>query len=250
MSNSTVFILLLLFTVFIPSGSSGADSNTFVIDTMAASGYVAFIVNSQPKEEKDNNSGPNPDVKKCSCKGTGKITHGDGHKTECPYHGDSGSLPPEPTDQTSEPLATKCQCDSTANGTVCNCIAVNGKCYCEKYSYKKKAKTAPASPSLPVKSKQILYFTADWCGPCQSFKSRIPILKEAGYTCSTSEDADIRIVDVDTDPDGLYAKYGDRSAIPAFFLIKNGKRVSKIVGLGDVGNQRPVDQISNMWNEN
>lgn len=31
--------------------------------------------------------GPNEDPDKCVCKGTGVITHGDGHKTSCPYHG-------------------------------------------------------------------------------------------------------------------------------------------------------------------
>lgn len=34
---------------------------------------------------------PHPDVDKCPCKGTGFITHGDGHKTECPYHGEDAS---------------------------------------------------------------------------------------------------------------------------------------------------------------
>ena len=31
--------------------------------------------------------GPDPDPKKCICKGSGIIVHGDGHKTICPYHG-------------------------------------------------------------------------------------------------------------------------------------------------------------------
>lgn len=31
--------------------------------------------------------GPDEDPAKCICKGTGVITHGDGHKTSCPYHG-------------------------------------------------------------------------------------------------------------------------------------------------------------------
>ena len=31
--------------------------------------------------------GPDPDPKKCICKGTGIITHGDGHTSPCPYHG-------------------------------------------------------------------------------------------------------------------------------------------------------------------
>lgn len=30
---------------------------------------------------------PDPDPKKCICKGTGVIVHGDGHKTPCEYHG-------------------------------------------------------------------------------------------------------------------------------------------------------------------
>ena len=29
---------------------------------------------------------PDPDADKCACKGTGKIVHGDGHSTPCPYH--------------------------------------------------------------------------------------------------------------------------------------------------------------------
>lgn len=30
--------------------------------------------------------GPNPDISKCICKGTGIIVQGDGHKTPCPFH--------------------------------------------------------------------------------------------------------------------------------------------------------------------
>jgi hypothetical protein len=30
--------------------------------------------------------GPNPDVSKCICRGSGIIVQGDGHKTPCPYH--------------------------------------------------------------------------------------------------------------------------------------------------------------------
>lgn len=31
--------------------------------------------------------GPDKDVSKCICKGTGVIVQGDGHKTICPFHG-------------------------------------------------------------------------------------------------------------------------------------------------------------------
>ena len=32
--------------------------------------------------------GIDPDPDKCICGGSGWITHGDGHKTKCPYHGE------------------------------------------------------------------------------------------------------------------------------------------------------------------
>jgi hypothetical protein len=35
--------------------------------------------------------GPHPDADKCICGGSGWITHGDGHKTACPYHGSKKS---------------------------------------------------------------------------------------------------------------------------------------------------------------
>jgi len=34
----------------------------------------------------DENLKPDPDADKCACKGTGKIVHGDGHSTPCPFH--------------------------------------------------------------------------------------------------------------------------------------------------------------------
>ena len=38
--------------------------------------------------------GPHEDPKKCVCGGSGKITHGDGHTTPCPFH--SGKNQTEP----------------------------------------------------------------------------------------------------------------------------------------------------------
>ena len=43
-----------------------------------------FVINPNPKP--DDIVGPNPDVTKCICKGTGIIVQGDGHKTPCPFH--------------------------------------------------------------------------------------------------------------------------------------------------------------------
>jgi hypothetical protein len=41
-----------------------------------------FIVAPKP----DDIIGPDPDPKKCACKGTGIIVHGDDHETPCPFH--------------------------------------------------------------------------------------------------------------------------------------------------------------------
>ncbi len=53
-------------------------------------------------------SGPDPDVKKCICKGTGKIVQGDGHVSPCPYHG-SGDVEycPEPESPSYSPAPKK-----------------------------------------------------------------------------------------------------------------------------------------------
>ena len=42
-----------------------------------------FLVSPVPD---DKPLGPDPDPEKCACKGTGKIVHGDGHVTSCPFH--------------------------------------------------------------------------------------------------------------------------------------------------------------------
>lgn len=41
---------------------------------------------SKPQPKPDNIVGPDPDINKCICRGTGIIVHGDDHKTPCPFH--------------------------------------------------------------------------------------------------------------------------------------------------------------------
>lgn len=50
-------------------------------------------VNPEPNPKPVVPLGPDPDVKKCICKGTGKIIQGDGHTTNCPYHSVSMDIP-------------------------------------------------------------------------------------------------------------------------------------------------------------
>lgn len=58
---------------------------------------------------------PNEDPKKCPCKGTGAITHGDGHKTPCPFH--SKQDPPLVKIQD-----FTCQCETKCGCNPCKCF--------------------------------------------------------------------------------------------------------------------------------
>jgi len=91
---------------------------------------------------------PNEDPDKCPCKGTGKITHGDGHKTDCPFHGNQDStsdaeLPVCPLNAEGEPVH-KCKCDT--DETYCNCEEVYGKCSCTARGPSTKRQDSDESP--------------------------------------------------------------------------------------------------------
>tara|TARA_B100001094_G_scaffold55403_1_gene50946 strand:+ start:591 stop:971 length:381 start_codon:yes stop_codon:yes gene_type:complete len=83
-------LLALLFSVKNGSYSRNTLTNDEV-DTIINQIEEAFdlaeeeILNTKPSPD-DKPNGPDPDVDKCICKGTGIITHGDGHTTDCPYH--------------------------------------------------------------------------------------------------------------------------------------------------------------------
>ncbi len=44
-------------------------------------------VKPNPTPDPDKPKAPDPDPSKCICGGTGEIVQGDGHITQCPYHG-------------------------------------------------------------------------------------------------------------------------------------------------------------------
>ena len=91
-------------------------------DHLRNEGYVAFVVNETKHETPDTTPQPHPDADKCACKGTGIITHGDGHTTPCPYH--------EKEDEEEGERKWRCQCDTKR--TYCNCKNAHGQCDCKK----------------------------------------------------------------------------------------------------------------------
>jgi thioredoxin 1 len=68
--------------------------------------------------------------------------------------------------------------------------------------------------------KEILYFSAPWCGPCRNFK---PIME------SVSNSIPVRFINVDENPQ-LAAQYSVRS-VPMLVFLKNGQEADKSVGV-------------------
>ena len=65
------------------------------------------------------------------------------------------------------------------------------------------------------------YFSATWCGPCQTFK---PIMNEI-----KSEGHYVEFIDVDENNE-LASKYGIRS-VPTVVVEENGVEVDRVVGM-------------------
>ena len=80
--------------------------------------------------------------------------------------------------------------------------------------------------------KKILYFSAAWCGPCQTLG---PIIE------SLSGQINYEKIDVDNNQD-LSIKYGVRN-IPTLVLVENGEVVSRLVGV------QSKEQILNFYNK-
>ena len=79
--------------------------------------------------------------------------------------------------------------------------------------------------------KQILYFSAPWCGPCKMLG---PIME------SLSGQINYKKINVDNKQD-LSIKYGVRN-VPTLVLLENGEVVGKLSGL------QQKQQILNFYN--
>jgi hypothetical protein len=133
---------IVLGAVFLLFGASGCGQsilgNVDIVDIVDTTDWsptisVSLAMATLDSVTPDTAPEPDPDPAKCPCKGTGVITHGDGHKTPCPYHGED-----------SEPdVPHRCQCDTRK--TYCNCVAAYGKCSCNAEA----AGSAPASQPSP-----------------------------------------------------------------------------------------------------
>ena len=69
--------------------------------------------------------------------------------------------------------------------------------------------------------RHVLYFTADWCNPCQRTRPITDELKREGLV-------DFLYVDVDTELN-LAEQFGIKS-IPTYVLIEDGKEIKRMNG--------------------
>lgn len=135
-----------------------------------------------------------------------------------------------------EPI-TKCTCNGTKQiRTGDNRIL---PCPCDNCTCKK------GTGDLEKPNKQILYFGAEWCGPCLSFtKNELPKLIEEGFTDNLlGENSNIYKIDIDKNPE-LYRKYGRGRPLPLFIKIENGVEVKY------VNNTRfaaTADSVRQLW---
>ena len=79
--------------------------------------------------------------------------------------------------------------------------------------------------------KQILYFTAAWCGPCKMLAPRMEKL---------SNQINYRKIDIDKNST-ISSQYGIRS-VPTLVLLENGVVKNKLVGL------KSEQEILNFYN--
>ena len=79
--------------------------------------------------------------------------------------------------------------------------------------------------------KEILYFSASWCGPCKNFK---PIME------NVSNSIPVRFINVDENPQ-LAAQYNVRS-VPMLVFLKNGQEADKTIGV------LTESQVKEKWN--
>ena len=126
-------VICLFFGIFPPIKSEISSRNSLTndeVNTIIKKTSDAFdlaektVLKIDPVPD-DEPNGPHPDASKCICRGTGKITHGDGHQTDCPYHGKNNKPEPNNTDK-----CAGCKCDTKR--TYCNCVEAYGKCSCKK----------------------------------------------------------------------------------------------------------------------
>lgn len=84
-------------------------------------------------------------------------------------------------------------------------------------------------PKPAERSFRVLFFSAVWCGPCQSVKSDFDWLRRSGWTIGSGSSNHIQTVDVDRDPREWGRWRGRDNVVPLAVLIRDGREVRRII---------------------
>lgn len=96
------------------------------------------------------------------------------------------------------------------------------------------------------KNVNLVYFGAEWCGPCRTFKANVlPKLKEK-FSVGRDKTHDIIILDYDEDRD--LAEIYNVKSVPSFFIIKKRKIVRKWVG--NIYKAKEIESILKSYRKN
>ena len=79
--------------------------------------------------------------------------------------------------------------------------------------------------------KQVLYFSAPWCGPCRAFK---PIME------SLQTEMSVTFIDVDSSPQT--AQQHNVRSVPTVLILENGVEKRRLVGA------KPKEEIISAYN--
>lgn len=269
-SNITSIVVLCIFLyTFLPFGTARA-SKEFVFDRVANEGYVAFIVNeqlpTQPDDEEDevqcDGSGfiTHGDGHKTPCPGCSKCQKSEmspevAQSQDAPVDILTGRAIIDYVDKSKEQIKQMIEEVSDMRDEVFDMredVKENAK-YVEDLIVSKpienwdtpKQGIDPSSmiqsvnlepevlKNMAIESKQIAFFTASWCPPCNKFKDQeVEKLRKSGWRVGTGPYSHIRIIDIDKDPATYqkWAKEAGTNTIPLFVLVKRGEFVESKKG--------------------
>ncbi len=106
----------------------------------------------------------------------------------------------------------------------------------EKAKEQSDEKGQESDPKLVAKQKavtprryRLLYFTAEWCGPCRNLKARFPWLKASGWSVGDAPDNHVQVVDIDRHPE-VWSKWRKADTqIPLIVVIDGDREVRRML---------------------
>lgn len=189
-----------LLLVLLVGGCGGPAVVDVDKDQMRAIASAAFAVAVLQPDDGDVAPTPTPTPKPdndCDCEGKGFIVHGDGHKTPCPC--DNCQCGNGDAEQVEEPPVTE-EPDTQVEAVV-------------------------------PQSRQVEYWGASWCGPCQQVKTQLAGLKRNGWRVGPEENAHVRVRDYDEHEQE--ARQKNVVSLPTFIVYRDGVEVERHVGFRD-----------------